>query len=125
MLVQQMLCIQTPPSNYKRMVKVSRADCLLHLKFAVCPSGDPCSLFLYSYLHCSLPPNSQPHVFSHSSISSVCVAVQYNKDSWKAPIQLHRNKKNQMRGLSLQDPLSPLSCCLWMKPCLLLALSSF
>ena len=63
MLVQQLLCIQTPPSNYKRMVKEFRADCLLYLKIAACPSKDLCSLLLYSYPHYSLPAKSQPHVF--------------------------------------------------------------
>lgn len=65
----------TPPLNYTRMVKASRTDCLLHLKFTVCPSGDLCSLFLYSYSHYSLPPNSQPCVFPHSFIFPVCVAL--------------------------------------------------
>lgn len=122
MLVQQMLCIQTPLSNYKRMVKESRADCLLYHKLVVCPLSDLCSLLLYSYPHCSLPPNSQPCCFSPSFAPPVCVAVQHNKASWKAPIQLSRNKQNQMRGLGLQDLLNLLWCCLWMKTCLQLSL---
>lgn len=62
-------------------------------------------------------------LFSQFCSSCFC-SCTYNKASWKAPIQFSRNKQNQMRGFGLQDLLK-VSCCLWMKTCLLLSLLSF
>lgn len=105
MLVWQMLCIQTPPSNYKCMAKETRADCLLYLKLAVCPSGDLCSHLLCSYPPCSLPPNVQL-CFSPSCVPPVCFSIQHNKAFWKAPVQLSRNMRNQMRGFGFAISLN-------------------